>query len=287
MTSARVAAPHASRGLSRGRALSALVVGAVLLLVLSGCSLDDVPNQVGIPDPASDSGQRIFHLWQATWVALWVIGIFTWALMLGAAFWYRRRSEDFVPKQTRYNLPIEVMYTITPLIVVLVFAWPTIRDGEIITEVNDDQSHTVNVVGFQWNWGFNYIDDEVYEVGTPADPPTLYLPVDEKVEFVLTSPDVIHSFWIPDFLMKMDVMPGRANTFQITPTAEGTYTGKCAEMCGTYHSQMLFTVEVVDQQTFDDKMEELRAAGQTGELNTERPNTDADNLGNTGFGDDS
>ena len=279
MTSARVAA--------RRRHWAVLVVGSVLLLVLSGCSLDDVPNQIAIPDPASDSGDRIFHLWQATWVALWVIGLFTWVLILGAAFWYRRRREDHVPKQTRYNLPIEVLYTITPLIVVLAFAWPTIRDGQIITEVKDDQDLTVNVVGYQWNWGFNYTDADVYEVGSPADPPTLYLPVDEKVQFVLTSPDVIHSFWIPDFLMKMDVVPGRANTFEITPTVEGRFTGKCAEMCGTYHSQMLFWVEVVDQATYDDKMEELRAAGQVGTLNTERPNTDAQDLGNTRYGDDS
>ena len=98
------------------------------------------------------------------------------------------------------------------------------------------------------------------------------------MQFVLTSPDVIHSFWIPDFLMKMDVVPGRANTFELTPTVEGRFTGKCAEMCGTYHSQMLFWVEVVDRETFDEKMEELRAAGQAGTLDTDRPNTDAQEL---------
>jgi cytochrome c oxidase subunit 2 len=85
--------------------------------------------------------------------------------------------------------------------------------------------------------------------------------------------------------MKMDVVPGRANRFEVTPTEEGRFHGKCAEMCGTYHSQMLFWVEVVDQETFDAKMEELRAAGQTGELDTERPNTDAQNQGNTRIGD--
>jgi len=278
VTSARVAA--------RRRHWAALVVGSVLLLVLSGCSLDDVPNQIAIPDPASDTGDRIFHLWQGTWVALWIIGLFTWVLMLGAAYWFRRRRDDEVPKQTRYNLPIEVLYTITPLIVVLAFAWPTIRDGQIITEIKDDQAVTVNVVGYQWNWGFNYIEEDVYSVGSPADPPVLYLPVDEKAQFVLTSPDVIHSFWIPDFLMKMDVVPGRANTFELTPTVEDRFTGKCAELCGTYHSQMLFWVEVVDRETFDAKMEELRAAGQEGTLDTDRSNTDADDLGIVRFGGD-
>ena len=279
MTSSRVA--------TRRRWVTGAVIGGLALFALTGCSLDDIPNQISIPDSASDSGDRIFHLWQATWVALWAIGIFTWALMLGAAFWFRKRSDDFVPKQTRYNLPIEVMYTVTPLIVILAFAVPTIRDSNIITEVNGDADQTVNVVGYQWQWGFNYIDEDVYSTGTPAEPPTLYLPVDETVQFVLTSPDVIHSFWVPDFLFKMDVVPGRANTFEIVPNVEGRFEGKCAEMCGTYHSQMLFWVEVVDRETFDQKMAELAAAGQTGQLDTGRPNTDAQNQGNTRIGEDS
>ncbi|MCZ3388844.1 MAG: cytochrome c oxidase subunit II [Actinomycetia bacterium] len=280
MTSDRVAP-------ARRRQLAVAVLGTVLLLALAGCSLDDVPNQISIPTPKSDTGDRIFHLWQATWIALWVIGLFTWALMLGAAWFYRRRNEDYVPKQTRYNVPIEVLYTVTPMIVVMVFAWFTIRDSNEITAVENNQAQTVNVVGYQWNWGFNYTDEDVYEVGTPSDLPTLYLPVGQKVQFVLTSPDVIHSFWIPDFLMKMDVVPGRANTFELTPTVEGRYTGKCAELCGVYHSQMLFWVEVVSPDEFDQKMKELRLAGQTGELDTGRRNTDAKDLGNTRIGEDS
>ena len=115
MTSDRVA--HV-----RHRRLAVAIVGTMLLLALSGCSMDDLQNQISIPDPASDTGDRIFHLWQATWLALWVIGFFTWALMLGGAWFYRRRSEDQVPKQTRYNVPIEVLYTVTPMIVIMVFA---------------------------------------------------------------------------------------------------------------------------------------------------------------------
>ncbi|MCZ3386937.1 MAG: cytochrome c oxidase subunit II, partial [Actinomycetia bacterium] len=104
MTSDRVAP-------GRRRRLVAAALGSVLLLALSGCSLDDLPNQISLSDPASNTGDRIFHLWQATWVALWVIGLFTWALILGAAWFYRRRSEEYVPAQTRYNVPIEVLYT--------------------------------------------------------------------------------------------------------------------------------------------------------------------------------
>lgn len=269
----------------RARWLAASGLAGLVLLAATGCSTQDIPSQLSIPDPASDHAQTIWSLWQGTWLALWIVGAFTWALMLGAAVVYRRRRADEIPAQTRYNIPIEVLYTVTPLIIIAVFAVFTIRDGEIITEIENDQSQTINVVGYQWNWAFNYTDEDVYESGSPSDLPTLYLPVDQKVQFVLTSPDVIHSFWIPSFLMKMDVVPGRANRFEITPTEEGRFHGKCAEMCGTYHSQMLFWVEVVDQETFDAKMDELRAAGQTGQLDTERPNTDAQNQGNTRIGD--
>ena len=89
-------------------------------------------------------------------------------------------------------------------------------------------------------------DDVVYEGGTTADRPTLWLVKDKSVTIILDSPDVIHSFWVPGFLFKMDVVPGRHNTFTITPTRSGEFEGRCAELCGVYHSRMLFNVKVVD-----------------------------------------
>lgn len=259
------------------------IVGLVLLLA-SGCSPQDIPPQLSIPEPASDSAKTIFDLWQESWVALWAVGILTWALILGAAFWYRRRHVDEVPAQTRYNLPIEVLYTVTPMVMIAAFFYFTARDEATITEVTNDQDLTVNVVGYQWNWGFNYLDADVYETGTPAQLPTLYLPEDQKVRFVLTSPDVIHSFWVPSFLFKMDVVPGRANQFELTPTQQGTFAGRCAELCGTYHSQMLFWVKVVSPEEYEQHMQELRDAGQAGLLDTGRANDDAQHVGKTRIG---
>jgi cytochrome c oxidase subunit 2 len=217
-------------------------------------------------------------------LSLWVVGGITWALILGAVVIYRRRHDDPMPPQTRYNIPIEVMYTVTPLIVVEVFTLFTWRDTAEITRVSDDQAVTVNVVGFQWNWTFNYIEAGVYENGSPTDLPVLYLPRGEKVRFVLTSPDVIHSFWVPSFLMKMDVVPGRTNQFEVTPTTVGRFAGKCAELCGTYHSQMLFWVEVLEPDDYEQKIAELEAAGQVGAITTERDNDEAQNQGNTELG---
>ena len=103
----------------------------------------------------------------------------------------------------------------------------------------------MQVVGFQWNWVFNYIDDDVHEVGSPTQLPTLYLVQGETVRFKLKLPDVIHSFWVPSFWYKKDVIPGRTNEFEIDPTKLGTFAGRCAELCGLNHSGMLFWVKVV------------------------------------------
>src|SRR5690349_12847249 len=94
-------------------------------------------------------------------------------------------------------------------------------------------------------------------VGTPAEPPTLVLPVNEVVRFDLNSPDVIHSFWVAGFHYKEDVIPGKTNTFTLTPTREGTYAGKCAELCGVYHSRMLFNVKIVSKTEYDDYVKKL------------------------------
>ena len=125
----------------------------------------------------------------------------------------------------------------------------------------------MNVVGYRWSWTFNYVDAQTYDVGSPAQLPTLWLPVKSTVQFQLTSPDVIHDFWVPAFLEKRDIIPGKMNVYDLTLTREGTFRGKCAELCGTYHSRMLFNVKVVSQADFDAHMQLLKDLGQTGQIN--------------------
>ena len=145
----------------------------------------------------------------------------------------------------------------------------TARDQAEIIKLTPDTENTVGVVAFKWNWGFNY-EEGAYDVGTPARPAELWLPVNEKTRFQLTSPDVIHSFWVPQFLFKMDVVPGRLNQFELTPNKIGTFAGKCAELCGTDHSRMLFNVRVVTREEYDAHIAELKANGQSGQLETGR-----------------
>jgi cytochrome c oxidase subunit 2 len=176
-------------------------------------------------------------------------------------------------------VPLEIMYVILPIIMVGVLFYYTARDMTAIQDHTEEPELTVQVIGKQWSWDFNYVDDDVYdtgqhaqavgETGVLAEQPTLYLPVNERVEFHLDARDVIHSFWVPAFLYKQDMIPGRTNTFQVIPQVEGEYVGKCAELCGEEHSSMLFNVKVVSREEYDAHIEELRDAGQEGQLGLE------------------
>jgi cytochrome c oxidase subunit 2 len=254
------------------RKVGVLALAAPALLALGACSEQDKGewNRVAMPEGVSDRSDNVIEFWQWTWVAAMIVGVLVWGLIFYAVIRFRRRDDDEIPVQTRYNLPMEILYTIAPVIVVLVFFKFVIDVQEDLTEEVETQ-HTIGVVGQQWSWTFNYIEDEaldgetsVYEVGTPAEPPTLYLPVNEPVRFELSSPDVIHSFWVPAFTYKLDVVPGRDNAFTMTPERIGSYIGKCAELCGTYHSRMLFNVEVVSAEDYADYLAELEEKGNVG-----------------------
>ncbi|UJP39226.1 aa3-type cytochrome oxidase subunit II [Cellulomonas palmilytica] len=268
---------------TRRPALKWAGIAAVAAVALSGCSEQvergwlpgssdaEVTNQTG----------RIADLWVGSWIAALIVGLITWGLMLWCVAVYRKRkSDDVLPVQLRYHVPLEIMYVILPIVMIGVLFYYTNRD---MTEINDTSGEAdvhVQAIGKQWSWDFNYLDDDVFDTGQHAqnvgttegvldDQITLYLPVGETVEFTLDSRDVIHSFWVPAFLYKMDMIPGKTNHFQVTPEQEGLYRGKCAELCGEEHSSMLFNVKVVSREEYDAHIDELREKGQTGALGLE------------------
>jgi len=265
-------------GLQLPQAARRLAVGAALglsLLMLAGCSetTEAQADRWAMPadSPATIEGHQIAMLWKYSWIAALITGAIVWALIFYVAWRYRRRSDDEIPVQTRYNLPLEIFYTIAPIMMVIVlFYWTVTVQNRVKPENPETPDIVVDVVGQQWSWTFNHeVPDAsapdghkyVYTSGTASQIPTLVLPVDETVRFNLSSPDVIHSFWIPSFVMKMDVVPGRANHFQVTPDQIGTYVGKCTELCGVYHSRMLFNVEVVSQSDYQKYLQDQEAAG--------------------------
>ncbi|AZQ71235.1 MULTISPECIES: cytochrome c oxidase subunit II [Streptomyces] len=296
---------RSSRRPVRRKLLQALAAGAVLATA-TGCTSKDFP-RLGMPTPVTEEAPRILSLWQGSWAAALAVGVLVWGLIIWSVIFHRRsKSKVEIPTQTRYNMPIEALYTVVPIIIVSVLFYFTARDENKLLTNPDKPQHVVNVVGFQWSWAFNYIEnvdgntatpaqplrenkelnaipdrflkkapqgaEGVYEVGVPGDRnpqtgnpgPTLWLPKGETVEFVLTSRDVIHSFWVVPFLMKQDVIPGHTNSFTVTPNKEGTFLGKCAELCGQDHSRMLFNVKVVSPERYKAHLKELAAKGQTG-----------------------
>ncbi|MGI8702422.1 MAG: aa3-type cytochrome oxidase subunit II [Nocardioidaceae bacterium] len=255
------------------RVVATALCGAPLLLA-TGCS-DETTGQLkrlGLPEAASDRSPYISHLWIGSWIAALAVGVLVWGLIAYASVRYRRRSDDEIPKQLRYNLPIEMLYTIAPLIVVAVLFYFTIEKQDKVNANVANPDHHVVVTAQQWSWTFNYVGEQsigggnVYDAGTIDSEPDLWLVKDQSVNFDLHSPDVIHSFWVPSFYFKMDVIPGKENSFSMTPTRLGTYQGRCAELCGYLHATMRFQVRVVTEAQFNAHMRHLQAAGAVGTL---------------------
>ncbi|MFF2505304.1 cytochrome c oxidase subunit II [Streptomyces sp. NPDC058067] len=284
------------------RKLPQVLTAGLILVTATGCTYKDFP-RLGMPTPVTEEAPRILSLWQGSWAAALATGVLVWGLILWSVIFHRRsRTKIEVPTQTRYNMPLEALYTVVPLIIVSVLFYFVARDESKLLNISAKPAHTINVVGYQWSWGFNYVENVpgstgdaktskelagipdrfvedfpanaggVYEAGTPASKnpqtgnpgPTLWLPKGEKVRFVLTSRDVIHDFWVVPFLMKQDVIPGHTNAFEVTPNKEGTFLGKCAELCGVDHSRMLFNVKVVSPERYQQHLKDLAKKGQTG-----------------------
>jgi cytochrome c oxidase subunit II len=240
-------------------------IGAAVLVATTGCQ-SNAFERMGMLPPVTKQGQVTLTLWQGSWIAAWIVGIVVWGLIVWSVLFFRKRS-DQVPYQVRYNLPIEILYTVVPFIMVGVLFYFTARDENYVDKLSARPDVIVNVTGFQWSWEFQYPQyavpnseaKVVTELGqqwngdTPGNQnqlPVLEIPIGETVRFNLTSTDVVHAFWIVPFEFKRDVIPDHPNHFEVTPTQTGTFTGRCTELCGVYHSRMLFTVKIVTQAQF-------------------------------------
>jgi cytochrome c oxidase subunit II len=231
------------------RALTRVLALATTAFFATGC--DGKWARGGWPSPITQQGQQTMGVWQGALITAGCVGVFVIGLILASAVFFRRRSPDDLPRQVRYNLPIEVLYTVVPVILIAVlFYFTAIRENDEDKFLSHPDMH-VGVVGFQWSWQFIYPDDNLAVTGRPGQVPTLVLPVGKIVRFDESSPDVIHSFWVVPFLFKRDVVPGHPNSFAVKLTHTGTFAGKCTELCGTDHDRMLFTLQVMDQQHYD------------------------------------
>ena len=218
---------------------------------------------MGFQKNVSSVNDTSLPLWQGAWIAAGVVGVFTAVLILYPAFRHRRKGDE-VPKQTQYNIPVEVAYTVIPFIIVAVLFYFTAVKESSITKVSVDEkvSHIIDVNAIQWSWQFTYKDNPAAGTitGTPAKPPTLVLPQGERVRFNITSTDVVHGFWIPAFMIQMQNLPGVTNHLEFTANKLGNYPGRCNILCGRDHSQMLFRVKVVSASDYQKYISNLKVA---------------------------
>jgi cytochrome c oxidase subunit II len=267
----------------RSRLRTILRVGAPLLLIvlLAGCLLP--------PEPRTDAGRSVFNLYLITLGFAAVVFIGVEGFILYAIFRYRRKpGDDVLPEQHHGNNLIEIIWTAIPTVIVLIlFTFSMLSLAEVEARIEGDEGISIQVEGFQWSWRFIYEDPEVQIVGTPAEPPELVVPVGEPVVLTLTALDVNHSFYVPDFLIKRDLIDfGGAlpdNELRFVVSEAGTYAGQCAEFCGTAHADMTFVVTAMERADYDAHLaalaagEEPEPAEPTGDCEVEI-NVSADNV---------
>ncbi|MCZ4556896.1 MULTISPECIES: aa3-type cytochrome oxidase subunit II [Rhodococcus] len=300
-----------SRILRRAGLAASLGLAAMLL---SGCSIDNSVLRFGWPSGITPQAERMRELWTWSVIAALFMGVIVWGLTFWVVIFHRKKkdSPEF-PRQTAYNVPLELFYTAVPFVIIAVLFYFTVVVQNYVHEKKDDPNVVVDVTAYQWNWKFGYrsIDlreggakydgvdvaaqayaeepageqvlrgeevpppnagksandisylrfDKIETVGSSQEIPILVLPTGKRIEFVLNAADVIHAFWVPEFLFKRDVMPNPEqnhsdNVFQISEiTKEGAFVGRCAEMCGTYHAMMNFEVRAVSPEKFAEYIE--------------------------------
>ncbi len=244
------------RGRTVRRAIGVAVLGTALLWLASGCTVDQA-FALGWPQGGvTAQSHQMFNLWIGSVIAALAVGALVWGLIFWCIVRYRKRGDE-LPAQTRYNLPIELIYTVIPFLVVSVLFYYTAVIQTNVNRLPANPDVVVNIDAFKWNWKFSYPASKgpdgraVATVGSDTYIPVLVVPTNRTIRFVEHSKDVIHSFWVPDLLFKRDVFPGNVvNQFETTILSQGAYVGRCAELCGTYHSMMNFELRAVSPEQF-------------------------------------
>jgi len=235
----------------------------LLAVALFALGLTAASAQTGMPEPITDEADKIHSLWNFTLAIALVVFFGVEGAILYAIIRFRRRSDD-MPAQTHGSTLVEIIWTTIPvLIVIALFTYSFIVLRQVENSA-DDEDLTIHVQGFQFQWQFTYAmndlgtntpdrnaEGEITILGTAEEKPILRIPVDEPVEFVLQSDDVIHSFYVRNFLYKLDVIPGRDNRFVVTAHETGKFHAQCAELCGLDHALMQFELQVLSREDFD------------------------------------
>ncbi|MET9002383.1 cytochrome c oxidase subunit II [Amycolatopsis sp. Hca4] len=251
------------------RTLRVAALAVLVALTATGCSGDEIL-RFGWPVGVTEQANQMRTLWTWTVVAALVVGVIVWALIFWTATFHRKKKTagdgepEELPRQFQYNIPLELFTVVVPTIMVCVLFFFTATTESKVLDKIPNPDVKVQVVAFQWNWEFKYEDEsakradgqQVSTVGSSGEIPLLVLPVGKTIQYDLVSTDVIHSFWVPEFHFKRDVMPNpeknnQDSSFQNKIDREGSFVGRCAELCGTYHSVMNFEVRALSPDKYD------------------------------------
>ena len=243
-----------------GRWAAGLAVGAPL--VLGGCNF--YPSY-GASRGVTSQGQDTFKLYSGMMTTGIIVGGIVFLLILWTILRYRKRpGDDEMPRQFHENVPIEVIYTVVPILIVAVlFFFTVITENKVDATVPDAATTTasgqpvvdIRVTAFQWGWRFDYPDLNVGVAGETTNGPLnhgpqMVVPTGQTVQITLVSDDVIHGFYVRDFNFSRYALPGVVNHFDLNVLHNGTYFGQCTQICGLYHSEMLFSVRSVSPVAF-------------------------------------
>nr|WP_166639950.1 cytochrome c oxidase subunit II [Amycolatopsis sp. SID8362] len=250
------------------RTVRVAALAVLVALTATGCSGDEIL-RFGWPVGVTEQANQMRNLWTWTVVAALAVGVIVWGLIFWTATFHRKKKTadgepEELPRQFQYNIPLELFTVVVPTIMVCVLFFFTATTESKVLDKIPNPDVKVQVVAFQWNWEFKYEDEsakkadgqQVSTVGSSGEIPLLVLPVGKTIQYDLVSTDVIHSFWVPEFHFKRDVMPNpeknnQDSSFQNKIDREGSFVGRCAELCGTYHSVMNFEVRALSADKYD------------------------------------
>ncbi|WP_181347737.1 cytochrome c oxidase subunit II [Thalassobacillus sp. CUG 92003] len=212
------------------------------LVLLSGCSLR-------VLDPKTSTGQDQANLIYLSFGIMMVVLVVVFVLFALFVTKYRETesNQNVIPEDSAGDRRLEITWTVIPVILLTILAIPTVQITYDLASTDAESEETVHidVVAEQFNWNFNYENGKATEN-------EVIIPKGQEVVFHLESADVVHSFWIPQLSGKTDVIPGEELVQSFTPQETGTYQGKCAEFCGSLHAVMRFETKVVEQDEFED-----------------------------------
>lgn len=252
--------------------LSRGVACGLLLLMMAGPAMADL-TLINMTQGVTEMSRQVYGLHMTIFWITVAIGVVVFGAMFYSIFRHRK-SRGVKPAKFHHSTAVEIVWTIIPLFILVGMAIPATR---VLIDLNDtsDAEMTVKVTGYQWFWGYEYIDENVQflsrldeesdrarQLGSGISPASvpyylenvdnrLVLPVDTRVRFQITAADVIHSWWVPDFGWKLDAIPGFVNEAWTQIDEPGIYRGRCAELCGRDHAFMPIVVEAVEKEEFE------------------------------------